>query len=191
LFVKVGSSLLIDAAKGEVRAAWLKALAADIARLHGEGGDVLVVSSGAIALGRSRLNCRAGRSSSKRAKAPPRRPDRACPHLVEVRAITASAPGRSRYLAGYRGARRYLNARSTTSDQMRASAIWPTAAAPWLSSSERPARQFEPAAPERNAPRRPPALTASAMQPGDIAAKAFNHARAPRLCCVDQERRAT
>ena len=40
---------------GEVRAAWLEALAADIAELHGEGRDVLVVSSGSIALGRSRL----------------------------------------------------------------------------------------------------------------------------------------
>jgi glutamate 5-kinase len=55
IVVKVGSSLLIDAAAGEVRAAWLKALAADIARLHDEGRDVLIVSSGAIALGRSRL----------------------------------------------------------------------------------------------------------------------------------------
>ena len=55
IVVKVGSSLLIDQAKGELRALWLKALAADIARLHGEGRDVLVVSSGAIALGRSRL----------------------------------------------------------------------------------------------------------------------------------------
>src|SRR5213593_808289 len=55
IVVKVGSSLLIDSHAGEVRAAWLSALAADIARLHGEGRDVLVVSSGSIALGRSRL----------------------------------------------------------------------------------------------------------------------------------------
>ena len=55
IVVKVGSSLLIDSDKGEVRAAWLSALAADIAKLHGEGRDVLVVSSGSIALGRSRL----------------------------------------------------------------------------------------------------------------------------------------
>ena len=55
IVVKVGSSLLIDSAKGEVRTAWLKALAADIAALHGAGRDVLVVSSGSIALGRSRL----------------------------------------------------------------------------------------------------------------------------------------
>src|SRR6185312_5481766 len=55
IVVKVGSSLLIDSDAGEVRSAWLAALAADIAKLHGEGRDVLVVSSGSIALGRSRL----------------------------------------------------------------------------------------------------------------------------------------
>src|SRR6267142_685598 len=55
IVVKVGSSLLIDSAAGEVRASWLSALAADIAKLHAEGRDVLVVSSGSIALGRSRL----------------------------------------------------------------------------------------------------------------------------------------
>src|SRR4051812_49912484 len=55
IVVKVGSSLLIDSDAGEVRASWLSALAADLAKLHGEGRDVLVVSSGSIALGRSRL----------------------------------------------------------------------------------------------------------------------------------------
>src|SRR3954469_23974592 len=55
IVVKVGSSLLIDSDAGEVRASWLAALAADIAKLHGEGRDVLVVSSGSIALGRARL----------------------------------------------------------------------------------------------------------------------------------------
>src|ERR1043165_606226 len=55
IVVKVGSSLLIDSDAGEVGASWLSALAAGIAKLHGEGRDVLVVSSGAIALGRARL----------------------------------------------------------------------------------------------------------------------------------------
>src|SRR4249920_4278132 len=55
IVVKVGSSLLVDSDAGEVRASWLAALAADIAKLHGEGREVLVVSSGSIALGRSRL----------------------------------------------------------------------------------------------------------------------------------------
>jgi len=53
IVVKVGSSLLVDG--GGLRAGWLAALAADIAALHRAGRDVLVVSSGAIALGRSVL----------------------------------------------------------------------------------------------------------------------------------------
>jgi glutamate 5-kinase len=55
IVVKVGSALLVDSDKGEVRAAWLAALADDMAKLHREGRDILVVSSGSIALGRSRL----------------------------------------------------------------------------------------------------------------------------------------
>src|SRR5262245_55078554 len=55
IVIKVGSSLLVDSAAGRVKRAWLVALAEDIARLHREKRDVLVVSSGAIALGRARL----------------------------------------------------------------------------------------------------------------------------------------
>src|SRR5882757_3740285 len=55
IVVKVGSSLLVDAKAGRPREAWLVSLAADIARLHKEKRDVIVVSSGAIALGRSVL----------------------------------------------------------------------------------------------------------------------------------------
>ncbi len=54
LVIKVGSSLLVDQAGG-LRAEWLAALAADIAALHARGVDVLVVSSGAIAMGRKVL----------------------------------------------------------------------------------------------------------------------------------------
>jgi len=55
IVVKVGSSLLVDAAAGKLNEAWLASLTADIAALHGGKRDVLVVSSGAIALGRSVL----------------------------------------------------------------------------------------------------------------------------------------
>jgi glutamate 5-kinase len=55
IVIKVGSSLLVDSAAGRVRRSWLEALAEDIAKLHGGKRDVLVVSSGAIALGRARL----------------------------------------------------------------------------------------------------------------------------------------
>ncbi len=53
LVVKVGSSLVVNSSRGVVRQPWLEALAADIAALHGRGANVLVVSSGAIALGRT------------------------------------------------------------------------------------------------------------------------------------------
>jgi glutamate 5-kinase len=55
IVVKVGSSLLIDSEAGEVRASWLAALATDLADLHKQGRELLIVSSGSIALGRSRL----------------------------------------------------------------------------------------------------------------------------------------
>ncbi|MGE7468342.1 glutamate 5-kinase [Bosea sp. NPDC003192] len=60
IVVKVGSSLLVDRAQGRLRHAWLAALAEDLAELHGRGADVLVVSSGAIALGRTVLKLPAG-----------------------------------------------------------------------------------------------------------------------------------
>ncbi len=53
--IKVGSALLVDRSAGRLRHAWLAALAEDIAELHGRGVDVLVVSSGSIALGRTVL----------------------------------------------------------------------------------------------------------------------------------------
>jgi len=53
--VKVGSSLLIDETKGSADRDWLDAFAADVARMIGRGQQVLVVSSGAVALGRRRL----------------------------------------------------------------------------------------------------------------------------------------
>src|SRR3982074_2453177 len=55
IVVKVGSSLLVDAEAGRVKEAWLASLAADIAKLHAQAREILVVSSGAIALGRAVL----------------------------------------------------------------------------------------------------------------------------------------
>jgi glutamate 5-kinase len=55
IVIKVGSSLLVDAEAGGVKETWLASLAADIAALHADTRDILVVSSGAIALGRAVL----------------------------------------------------------------------------------------------------------------------------------------
>ena len=58
--VKIGSALLVDRASGRLDAPWFEDLVADIARLRKRGQDVLVVSSGAIALGRRHLGLRGG-----------------------------------------------------------------------------------------------------------------------------------
>ncbi len=59
--IKVGSALLVDQQTGQVNRAWLQTLAADIARVRRRGQDVLLVSSGAIALGRRELGLPSGR----------------------------------------------------------------------------------------------------------------------------------
>lgn len=59
--IKVGSALLVEAASGRLNRAWLETLAADIARLRSRGQDVLLVSSGAIALGRRHLGLEPGK----------------------------------------------------------------------------------------------------------------------------------
>ncbi len=55
IVVKVGSSLLVEPGAAAVKLAWLEHLADDISTLHRRGADVLVVSSGSVALGRGVL----------------------------------------------------------------------------------------------------------------------------------------
>ena len=115
IVVKVGSSLLIDAAAGEVRATWLAALAADIAKLHHAGKDVLVVSSGSIALGRSRLKLPSGLLKLEESQAA------AAVGQIELARIWSGVLGDHGIGAGQilvtlqdtEERRRYLNARST------------------------------------------------------------------------------
>jgi len=58
--VKIGSALLVDAETGALRSDWLTGLAKDVAELRGRGAEVLIVSSGSIALGRRVLKLPAG-----------------------------------------------------------------------------------------------------------------------------------
>jgi len=55
IVVKVGSSLLVNSAQGELYSDWLNALAEDLAERAKAGAQIVVVSSGAIALGRTVL----------------------------------------------------------------------------------------------------------------------------------------
>lgn len=59
--VKVGSALLVDQKSGTIKAAWLASLVTDIAKLKQAGADVILVSSGAIALGRRTLGLPVGK----------------------------------------------------------------------------------------------------------------------------------
>ncbi|HLQ13352.1 MAG TPA: glutamate 5-kinase [Steroidobacteraceae bacterium] len=58
--VKVGSALLVDARSGHLKRAWLEALIEDLLRLRRRGQQLILVSSGAIALGRRHLGLAAG-----------------------------------------------------------------------------------------------------------------------------------
>ncbi|WP_313009750.1 glutamate 5-kinase [Brevundimonas vesicularis] len=67
--VKIGSSLLTDAATRQPTRDWLAAVASDLAALKTEGREVIVVSSGSIALGRGRLPALGARLEDKQAAA--------------------------------------------------------------------------------------------------------------------------
>jgi glutamate 5-kinase len=59
IVVKIGSALLIDHQRARPRQDWLASLAEDVTRLRGEGKQVVIVSSGSIALGRFALGLKA------------------------------------------------------------------------------------------------------------------------------------
>jgi glutamate 5-kinase len=115
IVVKVGSALLIDAAGGQVKHAWLASLVEDLAALHGERRDVLVVSSGAIALGRAVLRLPKGPLRLEDSQAA------AAVGQIALARTWSEALGRHGIGAGQilvtlgdtEERRRYLNARST------------------------------------------------------------------------------
>lgn len=55
LIVKIGSSLLVDETSGHIRRAWMDSLCDDVARCRARGQEVILVSSGAVAVGRRHL----------------------------------------------------------------------------------------------------------------------------------------
>jgi glutamate 5-kinase len=55
IVIKVGSTLLVDKNSGDLNLSWLDSLASDVYSLKSRGIDVVLVSSGSIALGRETL----------------------------------------------------------------------------------------------------------------------------------------
>jgi glutamate 5-kinase len=115
LVVKVGSSLLVDSDGGRLHDNWLSSLADDIAKLHQNKRDVLVVSSGAIALGRAVLKLPAGPLKLEDSQAA------AAVGQIALARTWSAVLGRHGITAGQvlvtlqdtEERRRYLNARST------------------------------------------------------------------------------
>jgi len=60
IVIKIGSALLVEESSGGIRRRWLEALADDVAALRAAGREVILVSSGAIAVGRRHLGLAAG-----------------------------------------------------------------------------------------------------------------------------------
>jgi glutamate 5-kinase len=115
IVVKVGSSLLVDSNAGRAKEEWLASLAQDIAELHGGKRDILVVSSGAIALGRAVLKLPRGALKLEDSQAA------AAVGQISLARTWAEALGRHSIAAGQilltltdtEERRNYLNARST------------------------------------------------------------------------------
>ncbi|MGO4706118.1 glutamate 5-kinase [Microvirga sp. 2MCAF38] len=114
--LKVGSALLVDRARGRLNHAWLAALAEDIADLHAQGADVLVVSSGAIAMGRTVLGLPPGSLKLEESQAAAAVGQIALARIwAEVLAHHDITAGQILVtLADTEERRRYLNARATT-----------------------------------------------------------------------------
>jgi glutamate 5-kinase len=115
IVVKVGSSLLVDSQAGKLKESWLASLVADLAALHEDKRDVVVVSSGAIALGRAVLKLPTGPLRLEDSQAA------AAVGQIALARTWAAALSRRGMTAGQvlvtlgdtEERRRYLNARST------------------------------------------------------------------------------
>ena len=125
IVVKIGSALLTDRLTGTLKRAWLEAIADDVSELRQEGRDVILVSSGAIALGRGALGLEPGLLRLEEAQAAASVGQIALAHAYQTvfreRGLTAAqilvTPGDTEER------RRYLNARNTIETLLKFGAI--------------------------------------------------------------------
>ncbi|MGB2933590.1 MAG: glutamate 5-kinase [Methyloceanibacter sp.] len=125
IVVKIGSSLLVDSASGTLKSDWLRSLSDDIARLRGGGKEVIVVSSGAIALGRNVLKLPKGalKLEDSQAAAAVGQIDLAHAYEDAFRAQGIVAAQILLTLGDTEERRRYLNARSTITTLLKLGAV--------------------------------------------------------------------
>jgi glutamate 5-kinase len=125
LVVKIGSSLLVDGVTGTLKAKWLHSLSDDIAGLRKQGKEVIVVSSGAIALGRNVLKLPKGALKLEDSQAAAAVGQIALAHAYEdafrARGIVAAQVLLT--LGDTEERRRYLNARNTVATLLALGAV--------------------------------------------------------------------
>ncbi len=125
IVVKIGSSLLVNSETGSLRYDWLEALAVDIERCRARGQKIIIVSSGAIALGRRYLKMKSGdlRLEEKQAAAAAGmvRLAHAYQECFEIHNLSVAQILLTRDDSENR--RRYLNARSTLTTLLSVGAI--------------------------------------------------------------------
>jgi glutamate 5-kinase len=125
LVVKIGSSLLVDGVTGTLKAKWLHSLSDDIAGLRKQGKEVIVVSSGAIALGRNVLKLPKGALKLEDSQAAAAVGQIALAHAYEdaFRARSIVAAQVLLTLGDTEERRRYLNARNTVATLLALGAV--------------------------------------------------------------------
>ncbi len=125
IVVKIGSSLLVDSATGTLKSEWLNSLADDIAKLRADGKDVIVVSSGAIALGRNVLKLPKGalKLEDSQAAAAVGQIDLAHAYEEKFRARGLVAAQVLLTLGDTEERKRYLNARGTIATLLKLGAV--------------------------------------------------------------------
>jgi glutamate 5-kinase len=125
IVVKVGSALLVDPETGHLNRGWLETLVEDLLRLRARQQQVILVSSGAIALGRRHLNLAKGalRLEEKQAAAAVGqiRLAHAYKELLEAKGVTVAQVLLT--LDDSERRRRYLNARATILELLELGAI--------------------------------------------------------------------
>jgi glutamate 5-kinase len=123
--VKVGSALLVDTQAGTPNSIWLETLAADVAAMRVRGQEVLLVSSGAIALGRRQLGLSSARLKLEEKQAAAAvgqiRLAHAWKQALELHTLTVAQILLT--FGDTEERRRYLNARNTLSTLLRLGAI--------------------------------------------------------------------
>ncbi len=125
LVIKIGSSLLADTSSGELKREWLASLADDVAAIKQAGKQVIIVSSGAIALGRKALGLPRGalKLEDSQAAASVGQVDLAHAYEECFRAHGIVTAQVLLTLGDTEERRRYLNARSTMETLLRLNAV--------------------------------------------------------------------